>query len=41
MAAQIPAPVLADLLGIGILTATRWAEIAGRLWGDYPALRQQ
>lgn len=41
MAAQIPAPVLADLLGIGILTATRWAEIAGRPWGDYPALRQQ
>lgn len=41
MAAQIPAPVLADLLGIGILTATRWAEIAGRPWGDYPALRQR
>jgi len=41
MAGQVPAPVLADLLGIGILTATRWAEIAGRPWGDYPTLRQQ
>jgi hypothetical protein len=41
MAGQIPVPVLADLLGIGILTATRWAEIAGRPWADYPALRQQ
>jgi len=41
IAGHIPAPVLADLLGLGILTATRWAEIAGRPWGDYPALRQQ
>jgi hypothetical protein len=39
MAGQVPAPVLADLLGIGILSATRWAEIAGRPWGDYPTLR--
>jgi hypothetical protein len=39
MAGQIPAPVLADLLGIGILTATKWAEIAGRPWGEYPTLR--
>jgi hypothetical protein len=39
IAGQIPAPVLADLLGIGILTATRWAEIAGRPWGDYATLR--
>jgi hypothetical protein len=35
----MPAAVLADLLGINILTATVWAQIAGRTWGDYPALR--
>ena len=41
IAGQVPAPVLADLLGINILTATRWAEIAGRPWGDYPTLRSR
>jgi hypothetical protein len=41
IAGQVPAPVLADLLGISILTATKWAEIAGRPWGDYPTLRAQ
>jgi hypothetical protein len=39
LAGQMPAAVLADLLGINILTATKWAETAGRPWGDYPALR--
>jgi integrase len=39
LAGQMPAAVLADLLGINILTATKWAETAGRPWGDYPTLR--
>lgn len=41
IAGHVPAPVLADLLGINILTATRWAEIAGRPWSDYPTLRSR
>ncbi len=39
LAGKMPAAVLADLLGINILTATKWAETAGRPWGDYPTLR--
>jgi hypothetical protein len=35
LAAQIPAAVLADLLGISIGTAERWADLAGRDRGDY------
>ncbi|MBA3807301.1 MAG: hypothetical protein H0X28_02730 [Solirubrobacterales bacterium] len=41
LAGQLPAAILADLLGVHISTATQWAEIAGRPWGDYPALRSQ
>ena len=36
---EIPAPVIADLLGIHVETANKWAQIAGRPWGDYPTLR--
>ncbi|MGO9977117.1 MAG: hypothetical protein ACLP01_30805 [Solirubrobacteraceae bacterium] len=39
LAGQMPAALLADLLGVHIATATQWAQIAGRPWGDYPALR--
>jgi hypothetical protein len=39
LAARMPAAILADLIGIHISTATEWAEIAGRPWADYPALR--
>ena len=39
LAGQMPAAVVADLLGINILTATKWAETAGRPWVDYPTLR--
>jgi hypothetical protein len=39
LAGKMPAAVVADLLGINILTATKWAETAGRPWGDYPTLR--
>ena len=41
LAGQIPAALVADLLGVHVATATQWAQIAGRPWGDYPALRAQ
>lgn len=39
LAAEIPAPVLADLVGININTATRWAALAARSWTGYIAER--
>ncbi len=39
LAAQIPTPVLADLLGIATTTATRWAALAARDWTGYIAQR--
>jgi integrase len=41
LAGRLPAAIVADLLGVHITTATQWAQIAGRPWGDYPALRAQ
>jgi hypothetical protein len=40
LAGEIPAAILADIVGVHINTATAWAEIAGRPWGDYPGLRE-
>ena len=39
LAAQIPVPVLADLLGIATSTATRWAALAAKDWSRYIADR--
>jgi hypothetical protein len=39
LAGEIPAALLADLIGIHIATATQWAQIAGRPWSHYPTLR--
>ena len=39
LAGEIPAPILADIVGVHVITAGAWADIAGRPWGDYPALR--
>ncbi|HEU5427295.1 MAG TPA: hypothetical protein VFU74_10500, partial [Actinocrinis sp.] len=39
LAAEIPSPVLADLFGLHISTAVRWAELAKRDWADYVAKR--
>jgi integrase len=39
LAGEIPAALLADLLGVHVATATKWAEIAGRPWADYAAQR--
>jgi hypothetical protein len=39
LAADLPAPVLADLLGLSIATATRWAALAARDNAEYLAAR--
>jgi hypothetical protein len=39
LAADLPTPVLADLVGIGITTALRWARHAQRDWAPYLAAR--
>jgi hypothetical protein len=41
LAGQIPAPVLADLIGIGRNTATRWAALAAHDWSSYTRQRAQ
>ena len=37
LAADLPAAILADLLGLHINTAVRWATYARRDWADYLA----
>lgn len=39
LALDMPAPVLADLLGINITTAIRWSRLVRRDWTDYLADR--
>lgn len=39
LAAEIPAPILAELVGIHINTATSWASLAARTWTSYIAER--
>lgn len=39
LAGEIPAAILADIVGVHVTTAGAWADIAGRPWGEYPALR--
>jgi hypothetical protein len=39
LAGEMPAAILADIVGVHINTAAAWAEIAGRPWGNYPTLR--
>jgi hypothetical protein len=41
LAAEIPTPVLADILGLATSTATRWAALAARDWSYYTAQRHQ
>jgi hypothetical protein len=38
---DLPAAVLADLLGMHVTTAERWAKIASRDWADYITARAQ
>jgi hypothetical protein len=39
LAGQVPAPVLADLVGISTGKAAAWAKLAARDWSDYVANR--
>ncbi len=39
LAASLPPAVLADLLGLHHVTATRWAQLAARDWHDFVAAR--
>ncbi|MFI0451892.1 hypothetical protein [Actinomadura sp. 6N118] len=39
LAAELPAAILADLLGLHINTAVTWTKLAGRDWLDYVATR--
>jgi hypothetical protein len=39
LAADLPAPILADLTGMHINTAVAWTKYAKRDWGDYVAAR--
>lgn len=39
LAATVPPAVFADLIGISVSAATRWAEYAGSNWTTYAALR--
>jgi len=39
LVADIPPPILADLLGLHVNTAVRWAGVARRDWTDYLAAR--
>jgi len=41
LAADLPASVLAELLGLSISAATRWTALAGRDWTDYLATRAE
>lgn len=41
LASQIPAPVLADLVGITDQTAVKWAALAARDWASYIAQRAE
>jgi hypothetical protein len=41
LASELPAAVLEDLLGIDIVTATRWAGYAKRDWQTYLANRHE
>ena len=39
LAADLPAAIIADLLGMHITTAIRWVRYAGRDWAEYLAAR--
>jgi ribosomal protein L40E len=41
LAADLPAPVLADLLGLHVATASRWVVYAKRDWSTYLAARAE
>lgn len=38
---ELPARVMADTLGVPVSTATRWSQLSGGTWSDYPHLRNK
>jgi hypothetical protein len=40
LAAEIPTPILAEMLGLSPNTAVRWAALAARDWAQYTAVRR-
>jgi hypothetical protein len=40
LAAEMPTPILAEILGLASATAVRWATLAARDWSQYAALRR-
>jgi hypothetical protein len=40
LAATLPHPILADVLGISHTSAIRWAALSSRTWGQYTAARR-
>lgn len=41
LAAEMPTPILADILGLAPKTAVRWGALAARDWSQYTAMRRQ
>jgi hypothetical protein len=41
LAADLPAAIIADLLGMHVNTAIRWVRYAGRDWADYLAAQRR
>ena len=41
LAADLPAPVLASLIGVDITTALNWSQRAQRDWSNCPAARNK
>lgn len=39
LARTVPAPILADLLGLSAAAAASWSDAAARSWSDYPRIR--
>lgn len=39
LARQVPPVVMSDLLGVSISSSSRWSDVAGYSWNDYPRLR--
>ena len=39
LASEVPAPVLAELIGVADKTAAKWAALAGREWSEYVTQR--
>lgn len=41
LCAEVAAPVVADILGLHVNPAVKWAGLAGRTWGDYLTARAE